>query len=65
MSGIILHYNQDRAYGFILDDETKRQYFFHVSDCNFLPATAQRVNFEIGQGRKGVAAVNVTQAVTK
>jgi cold shock protein len=65
ITGTILHYNQERGFGFILENGTKRQHFFHVSHCDFLPAVGLQVNFQIGQGKKGVAAVNVTQAVAQ
>lgn len=65
MTGTILHYNQERAFGFILEDGTKRQHFFHVTNCDFLPATGLAVHFELGMGKKGIAAVNVTQVVSQ
>ena len=62
MTGTILQYNESRGFGFILENGTKRQHFFHVSSCDFLPVVGQQVQFEVGQGRKGVAAVNVRLA---
>jgi CspA family cold shock protein len=65
IAGTILHYNQERGYGFILENGTKTHYFFHLSSCDFLPTVGLQVLFDPTQGRKGIIATSVTQAVGK
>jgi len=60
--GTILQYSDSRGFGFIAEQGTTRQHFFHVSSCDFFPVAGQPVHFELGQGRKGIAAVNVRMA---
>ncbi|HEX8657712.1 MAG TPA: cold shock domain-containing protein, partial [Hymenobacter sp.] len=49
-----------KGYGFVTDDQTKEDFFVHVTGLN--GATVQqndRVEFETQEGRKGINAVNV------
>jgi cold shock protein len=59
MVATILHFDRGKGYGFLFETSGGNQYFFHVTSCNFIPEVGQQVQFEVGQGRKGVAAVNV------
>lgn len=59
-TGIIKFFNEAKGYGFVTDDETKEDFFVHVTGLN--GATVQqndRVEFETQEGRKGINAVNV------
>jgi len=59
-TGIIKFFNEAKGYGFVTDDETKEDFFLHVTGLN--GATVQqddRVEFETQEGRKGINAVNV------
>jgi cold shock CspA family protein len=59
---------QEAGYGFLLetvneDGKGKRlKHFFHVTSCDFVPEVGQRVVFELGMGRKGIAALNISLA---
>ena len=61
-NGRVLKYVRHRGFGFIAAEDGS-ELFFHVSelperdDSGIVPGT--RVQFEIGDGRKGPAAVNV------
>ncbi len=59
MVATIIHFDKPRGYGFLFEPATGNQFFFHITSCNFIPEVGQQVQFEVGQGRKGIAAVNV------
>lgn len=51
-TGKIKFFNQDKNYGFLVDDETKEDYFFHGSQLqDFLIASEDKVSFEIVKSR--------------
>lgn len=62
MTGDIKFYKPDYGYGFITSDQAG-DVFFHVKDCRMNEAELQpgmRVEFEPGEGRRGMAAFQVT-----
>lgn len=68
-TGKVVRKVEDRGFGFIRDDNTGVEYFFHYSaiqrDAGFDFAslrTGTEVEFEIGEGPKGPRAENVTRA---
>lgn len=65
MQGIIKFYNP-KGFGFIYDKETARDYFYHISNCDFFkdkkPFAGLEVEFDIAQLPKGIEAVNVMPA---
>jgi len=46
-------------FGFIVDDETKTEYFVHVTGLIDEVNEGDAVEFELQEGRKGLNAVNV------
>lgn len=60
--GKIKWFDEEKGYGFIESEIGKKDYFVHRSSIEDLEGTlekGQRVEFEIGEGRKGPQAVNV------
>ncbi|MCG9971232.1 MULTISPECIES: cold-shock protein [Christiangramia] len=60
MQGTVKFFNESKGYGFITNDETKRDIFVHVTGLN--GETIQegdRVEYEETEGRKGVNATEV------
>jgi len=58
--GTVKFFNEEKGYGFITDDESRQDFFVHITGLN--GGTVQqhdRVEFETQEGRKGVNAVNV------
>lgn len=64
-SGEVHWFDAKKGYGFIIDDNTKKEYFVHytsiiVEEGKFRSLEQnQKVTYEIGEGKKGPMAVNV------
>jgi cold shock CspA family protein/tetratricopeptide (TPR) repeat protein len=63
-TGRIKMYNAEKGFGFITADDGTGDIFFHISSVQDIesPAPGIAVQYEVGEGRKGPAAMNV-QAV--
>lgn len=57
--GIVKIYHADKGYGFIKEDGTNEEFFFHYSEADFQVAQQMRVSFETERGPKGMNAVRV------
>lgn len=60
--GTVKWFDTEKKFGFIVADTSKREYFVHISNVEDLGETldkGQRVEFEIGEGKKGPIALNV------
>jgi cold shock protein len=58
-SGTVKFFNESKGYGFILENDTKKELFVHVSGLIDKIDKDDRVQFEISEGKKGLNAVNV------
>ena len=57
--GTVKFFNQSKGFGFIIDDESKTEYFVHVTGLIDKINENDAVEFELQEGRKGLNAVNV------
>jgi len=57
--GTVKFFNESKGFGFIVDDETKTEYFVHVTGLIDEINEGDSVEFELQEGRKGLNAVNV------
>ena len=57
--GTIKFFNNAKGFGFVIDDESKKEYFVHVSGLIDEVNEGDAVEFELTEGRKGLNAVNV------
>ena len=57
--GTVKFFNESKGFGFIVDDESKTEYFVHVTGLIDEIKEGDAVEFELQEGRKGLNAVNV------
>ena len=60
--GTVKFFNESKGFGFIVDDESKTEYFVHVTGLIDEVNEGDEVEFELQEGRKGLNAVNVKTA---
>lgn len=58
-TGTVAFFNEDKGFGFINDSRTKERIFLHIRQLSAPVQEGDQVQFEIEQGPKGLAAVNV------
>lgn len=61
-TGSVKFFNHSKGYGFIIDNEDGQEYFVHVTGLKDEIREGDSVNFELKDGKKGLNAVNVSQA---
>ena len=63
-TGTVKWFNSSKGYGFIAPDDGSEDLFIHHSDVKTEGYASldegQKVEFEVGQGKKGPCATNVT-----
>jgi len=57
--GTVKFFNDSKGFGFISDEESKEEYFVHVSGLIDEIREDDVVEFELKEGKKGLNAVNV------
>ena len=58
-TGTVKFFNVSKGFGFI-KQETGKELFFHISETKGIePKDGDRVEFEVGQGRKGPCAIKI------
>lgn len=57
--GTVKFFDETKGFGFIVDEESKSEYFVHVSGTLEDIKEGDAVEFELQEGRKGLNAVNV------
>ena len=60
--GTVKFFNESKGFGFIIDDESKTEYFVHVTGLIDEINEGDAVEFELQEGRKGLNAVNFKTA---
>ncbi len=57
--GTVKFFNGSKGFGFVIDDDSKTEYFVHVSGLIDEINEGDAVEFELQEGKKGLNAVNV------
>jgi CspA family cold shock protein len=60
--GKVKFFNESKGFGFILDDESGKEHFVHISGLIDEIREDDEVTFELQEGKKGLNAVNVKVA---
>lgn len=58
-TGKVKFFNESKGFGFIVDDESGKEYFTHISGLIDEIKEDEKVSFELQEGKKGMNAVNV------
>jgi len=61
-TGKVKFFNESKGFGFIVDDESSKEYFVHISGLVDEIREDDDVTFDLKEGRKGLNAVNVKLA---
>ena len=57
--GTVKFFNESKGFGFIIDDESKQEYFVHVTGIIDEIREGDAVEFDLAEGKKGLNAVDV------
>ena len=57
--GTVKFFNDAKGFGFILEDETEKEHFVHVSGLIDEIREGDKVEFDLEEGKKGLNAVKV------
>ncbi|MBC8343377.1 MAG: cold shock domain-containing protein [Bacteroidetes bacterium] len=57
--GTVKFFNESKGFGFIMEEESKKEYFVHSSGLVDRITEGDAVEFEFQEGKKGLNAVNV------
>ena len=60
--GTVKFFNETKGFGFIVDDDTSKEYFVHVTGLIDKVKENGQVEFELEEGRRGLNAINVKKA---
>jgi CspA family cold shock protein len=64
LTGKVKFYYEAKGYGFIKEDNSENEYFFH---CSKTPEKnlqkEEKVSFDLEEGKKGLNAINVKRLV--
>ncbi len=58
-TGKVKFFNQQKGFGFIVDDETQKEVFVHVTGLIDKIKDDDLVNFEVVEDRRGPKAIDV------
>lgn len=58
-TGKVKFFNQQKGFGFIVDDETQKEVFVHVTGLIDKIKDDDLVDFEVVEDRRGPKAINV------
>lgn len=59
--GIVKYFNTEKGYGFINDQMSGKDIFFHLNSLVHPVQSNDRVTYEIVKGKKGLEASNITK----
>jgi CspA family cold shock protein len=57
--GSVKFFNESKGFGFILEEDTNKEHFVHISGLIDEIREGDDVEFDLQEGRKGMNAVNV------
>ena len=61
-TGTVKFFNESKGFGFIVEDETEKEIFVHISGLVDQIDKDDKVTFEVTEGKKGLNAIEVKRA---
>jgi len=58
-TGTVKFFNAKNKFGFIVDEETKKEYYVHIKDVSGEIAQGDKVSFELVESAKGPQCAKV------
>jgi CspA family cold shock protein len=58
-TGTVKFFNQKNKFGFVIDDETRKEFYVHIKDVRGEIKEGDRVSFELKEASKGPQCVDV------
>ena len=58
-NGTVKFFNESKGFGFIIEEDSKEEYFVHVTGLINEIREGDSVSFELKEGKKGLNAVEV------
>lgn len=58
-NGKIKFFNESKGYGFVVDNESGKEHFVHVSGLVDKVKEGDEVSYDLAEGQKGLNAVDV------
>lgn len=59
LKGSVKFYSPDKGFGFLIEEQTKKEYFMHVTNMLDEVNENDEVTFDLIDGKKGPCAANV------
>lgn len=60
--GTVKFFNETKGFGFVVGEDTNKEYFVHVTGLIDKVKENDTVEFDLQEGRRGLNAVNVKKA---
>ncbi|MCK9271021.1 MAG: cold shock domain-containing protein [Bacteroidales bacterium] len=60
--GTVKFFNESKGFGFIVEDDSKKEYFVHATGLVDEIQEGDTVEFDVTEGKKGLNAINVKVA---
>lgn len=60
--GTVKFFNESKGFGFIVEDDSKKEYFVHATGLVDEIQEGDAVEFDVTEGKKGLNAINVKVA---
>jgi CspA family cold shock protein len=58
-TGIVKFFNNKTKFGFIIDNETKKEYYVHIKNVEGSIQADDKVSFELASAKRGDECINV------
>lgn len=59
LKGSVKFYNSVKGFGFLIENETGKEYFVHATALQDTISENDEVSFDLTEGKKGLNAINV------